>query len=389
MQSRSGFKGKSGQHGNALFGAIVGISLMSAAIMTYMRFENAKREETAALEQGEQLAQFAVGLRGFVAYAQSNNALASGTKVGVDWLKAPSCGGLSSNPAAGFVPCVFTAGTVGPSISTTFDVVAATNSIQARATYLVPTLANSRRRSIFADRVAMAARGQSAAGNGTFFTVFSNVAENATSQTQVASQATGNLGRVILLVDNAPSNDQYLRTDGTNRMLANLNAGGFSIGNARDGSFSGNVRVQNQMQVDKGLTVVEGTADLKGGVVTPDAAVTDIGKYLSQGVYTAQVLTGAASYSVAKPRCNTNAPTSQIFASIQASGDMNYGGYRADAINQIRVDVTDSGGSWIVSPVMVGTKFDLSLNGSTITLNKNQTAINPWDARIVVMTKCS
>lgn len=381
----------SAQRGNAVVAAMIGISLLSGAVVAYLRYADMQRQDDVAREGGRAIAQYAVGLRGYVASVQSNNGLAfSGEQVGVNWLKPPTCGGLASNPVVGYVPCSFRAGGVGQSYRTTVVVNAATNAVEARMQYFVPSGREPGVRIAAAREVAMQARANQVSGSGTsFFQAFANVPANSNTPASPTAVPGADAGRVVVVVNNAPSSDQWLRTDGTNRMLANLNMGGNSIGNARDGAFSGNVRVNQALQVDQGLTVTTGSADLRGGVVTTDVALTDIGAFASQGIYSAEVLSGAPNYWIAKPKCSSAASVPKIFAALQATGSVNAYGYQADAIYSSRVDVTDLGTSWQVTPVIVGTRLDMAVSGSTITLNKSNPTVTPPDARIVVLKKCS
>jgi hypothetical protein len=390
MASRTGFKGLQRERGSALLSAIIAVSIFTALFLAWMVWQAKQEEIDKANAAGKSLAQFGLGVRGFIAAVQSNPSLATGTRTGFAWLKPPSCGGLATNPAVGYLSCAYNGGEYGERFTTRIEVDAANNAVQARVSYVVPLPVNGNSSAVaIASRIAAAASGSAVATvDNAFVTVLSNVADDASTPATAASMA-ANRGRVLMLVDNAPSNDQWLRTDGTNRMLANLNMGGFSIGNARDASFSGNVRVSQAMQVDQGLTVTTGSADLRGGVVTTDVAMTDIGVFASQGIYAAEVLTGSTSYQVAKPRCSASASVPKIFASLQATGTTNVDGYQADSIYSSRVDVTDAGGVWVVTPVLIGTRLDMAVSGSTITLNKSNPTITPRDARIVVLRKCS
>jgi hypothetical protein len=390
VNSRTGFRASRRQAGSALLGAIIAVSLFTAIFIAAMVWQAKQQEIERANSAGKALAQFGLGLRGFIAAVQSNPALGNGVRAGYVWLKPPSCGGLASNPAVGYLPCTYNGGEYGDNFSTRFQIDAANNAVQARVSYVVPPPVNGNGSAVtVAARIAAAASGISTASvDNAFVTVLANVADDAIAAGNAATM-TANPGRVLMLVDNAPSNDQWLRTDGTNRMLANLNMGGFSIGNARDAAFSGNVRVNQAMQVDQGLTVTTGSADLRGGVVTTDVAMTDIGVFASQGIYSADVLTGQTSYQVAKPRCSATASVPKIFASLQATGSTNVDGYVADSIYSSRVDVSDAGGVWVVTPVLVGTRMDVAVSGSTIVLNKSNATITPRDARIVVLRKCS
>ena len=390
-RGQSSVGGARGQRGNAVIAALIGIAIVGALAVAWLRLAEQQRQDDMAKDAGRSVAQFAVGLRGFVSAVQANNGLAfASPRVGVDWLKPPACGGLPTNPVVGFLPCNYRAGGIGKDFSSTVTVDPTTNVVEARMNYLVPAGRDQGSRVAAAREVALQARANQVSGSGTsFFQAWANVPVTATAPASPTVAPGADAGRVLLVINNAPSNDVWLRTDGTNRMLANLNMGGNSIGNARDGAFAGNVRVSQALQVDQGLTVTTGSADLRGGVVTTDVAMTDIGVFASQGIYAAEVLTGATTYQIAKPRCSATASVPKIFASLQATGTTNVDGYQADSIYSSRVDVTDIGGAWQVTPVVIGTRFDMAVSGSTITLNKSNPTITPRDARIVVLRKCS
>lgn len=376
------------QGGYLLVSAALSILVFSLLMMALLRVQARHAQITQDAGDGAQIAQWAAGLRGFVAAAQSNpGLLGGGTQAGIAWLKPASCGGLASNPPEGYVPCSFSAGPLGPLFSTTFTHDAATNFIMARTTFRLPNGGRPREAIVRADRIAQAALANQATSGGVFFSAFANAPANAIAPVPPASLVIADAGRVVLLASNAPSNDIFLRTDGTNQMLANLNMGGMSIGNALDARFNGNLRVNGQAQVDQGLKV-QGPSDLEGGIVTPEVALTGIGKFASEGIYSAQVYTGANSYSIAKPDCSRAGNNPGIYVSMQSTGSPNTGGYSADAIYQARADVYDNGSSWLVQPVMYGTRFDMAMTGQDLQFSKNVVASSPTDMRLVVMTRC-
>jgi len=377
------------QVGSFLLEAMFAMAIMTSVLVIYIRMADHKAKAQRAEIEGEAFGQFAVGLRGFVANAQANPALIpGGEQAGVNWLKSPACGGLSTNPDVGYVPCNFTGQTFGSLYRTTFAFDAATNAIEARTDFIVPTIGDGPRNSILmADRVVVAATSQqSLANNGMFYNAFSNVPRNANGPATGAALASpgADAGRVVMVVNNAPSQDIWLRTDGTNQMLANLNMGGNSLANARDGRFTG------QVQIDNGMTVTSGTADLRGGVVTPDVALTSIGKAATQGIYDARVLTGSTSYAVAKPDCTQAGNRPAIYVSMQGSGSVNSdGAYRADTMYDSRADVIDNGGSWTIYPVVRGTRFDFTDTGDGgIEIDRSIVEHRPADMRLVVLLRC-
>lgn len=379
---------KQKQGGYFLISASLALLLFSGALIAMMQMQSKQAQADRDRADGASAAQIALGVRGFIAAAQNNPAIIPGAaQTGVAWLKSPSCGGPATNPTDGYVPCSFSGGGLGGSLSTTVTRNAATNYIEARSVFVVGG-ADSSSKISRADRIVESALATQAGGSGVFFDAFSNVPANATSQGALTSVPVADIGRVVMVASNAPSNDVFLRTDGTNQMLANLNLGGMSIGNALDGRFSGDVRVESRLQVDQGL-ISKGPSDLSGGVVTPEIALTGIGRFASEGIYNAEVLTGGTSYTVPKPNCAAAGNNPGIYAAMQDTGTPNAGGYSSDAVYQASVSVQDSGGSWLVKPVMLGTKFDLTLAAdNSLNFTKNVVQTNPGDMKILVMTRC-
>lgn len=376
------------QGGYALLGTFFALAILVSIVAMGMQLAARYTLQKRAEIEGEALGQFAVGLRGFVAAAQANSSLIpAGPQSGVNWLKAPTCGGLGSNPAQGYVPCSYTGATFGRLYSTSFTYVAATNQITVRTSFSVSTPGNYNAQDaiLMADRLVQTATSQqSLPNNGMFYQAFANVPATASAPPSGAAiyNPGADAGRVVALVNNAPSNDIWLRTEGTNMMLANLNMGGMSIGNARDARFTGRV------QVDNGMVVTSGTTDLRGGLVTPDIALTSVGKAASQGIYDARVLTGAADYWINKPDCSQAGGLPSIYVGLQSSGTINAAGYRADALYESRADVYDSGGSWRIVPVVRGTKFDISNNGTDLVFSKSVVELSPVDQRLVALIRC-
>ena len=348
-------------------------------------------------QEGAALAEFGVGLRGFTANVQGGTQTLPGNPysvTGVNWLKSPSCGGLASNPTQGYVPCSFTGGPVGYLYSTTITQTPATNAIEARTWYKVPPpLGDAQKLGTMAADVVFATLAQQTLPiNGMFLTAFANTPITATAPVDPAAENPADIGRVLLIVNNSPSNDIWLRVDGTNQMLADLNMGGFSIKNAVNGSFSGSIHAQGTGQFDNGLSVTAGTAYLKGGTITPDVKVTSINEMASEAIYNAEVLTGSTSYTVPMPNCslaNNGSSSPAIYVALQGTGSPEG---RGDALYESHVQVTVSGTNWVVTPVVEATRFTLSGSSSGtslfVNLNKTISTVNATDQTILVMTKC-
>jgi hypothetical protein len=385
-----------------LTGLLAMLGLAAGGMGAYVWYaERAMRDNFAEIE-GQALSQFAVGLRGFVADVQADpSRLPSNPYIvtGVNWLKPPTCGGLERNPPEGYVPCAFTGQTMGPQYTTRITRNALNNQVEARTYFTVPAFGgDARSRSVLADKVVEAAlRQQSLPANGMFYEAFANVPVEANAPIPPLFQASFPQvrGQVLLLVNNAPNNDLWLRTDGTNQMRANVNLGGFSIGNARDGRFRGNVRVEGVQQVDGGLAVTNGLGVFRGGAIATDMLVEALGdggegsgRFVSSAIYDVYVLSGNTQYTVPKPNCTRAGNQPAIFTAYQGTGNPNPNGYFADAIYDARIIVQDQGSSWLVRPAIAGTRFGLSLVGNDLTLTKQVLPVVSPDTRIVVMTQC-
>lgn len=372
-----------------LLDALLGLAAVAVVTGFVMREMSIRASDKAIDAQAQAMGQVATGLRKMIGDIQAGQLPLPSSKAGIDWLKPTSCGGAAGNPAEGYVPCAFTGGRLGSVFNTTFIRDPATNAIEIRTTVQLPAPATGdpRRRIVQAESLAQQAMASQNTPNlNSFFTALANVPSTASAPAAgSAIPAAANAGRVTLIVSNAPSTDPWLRVDGTNQMLANLNAGGFSLQNVRDASLSGNLRARGAAQFDNGLTLTSGTADLRAGVVTTDVAYSDIQAYASQGVYSAVVLTGSSTYTVTKPTCNSTASVPTILASIQGVGTPT----GSDAIYQARVDVVDTGSSWHITPITTGVKFNLNLSGTTLSMNRILSSTNPSDARVVVLKKCS
>lgn len=382
-------RGKQQQGGYVLVATMLALVVLTAAMGVFFRAQARNMEITQASGDGTQIAQFAGGLRGFIAAVQADpTLLPAAPQPGVAWLKPTACGGLAGNPIEGYVPCSYTGGPMGALLTTTFVYDAATNFVEARTAFVVPARGGRiETRPLTAERIVQAAMAYQQLPAGVFFSAYANTPVAANAPVAPAAMAATDAGRVVMVASNAPSNDIYLRTDGTNRMLANLNMGGMSIGDARDGRFTGDVRIEGRAQMDQGLTV-QGPTDLRGGAVISEIALTSVGKYASEGFYNAQVLTGALSYTVPKPDCSQAGNNPGIYAAIQGTGTVNQGAYAADALYSARVDVTSFGSNWTVRPVVQGTRFDLSMAGTKLTFTKNIVQVTPMDQRVLVMTRC-
>lgn len=399
-----------------LFALAVILSLMPVLIR-YFDHQDLERQER---ETGIELANISVGLQGYVAAIQNGTIPVPGAQTGLDFLKSPSCGGPATNPPEGYIPC--TVGNYGNfdtlfggKFQTTFASNPTTKYYDARMTF-VPLYQDKNKIGQIAASIVNAARSTPAGSpTGTFATYMSNVPSTATATApQNFNPTSPDFGRVTLLVSNAPSNDIYLRVDGTNQMLAALNMNGNDLVNANniqatgnvnaagDGLFGGGVAAQGviasgsditaQKDINAGEDISAGRDVLSGRNI---AAKQDVVAYgvtnndgtnpsLTRGVYSATMITGPATIN--KPTCEPG-QTPQIFAAVQSA--FTKGG---DAIDGVDLQASDaSATTWAINPVLH--VLHLSMTTSTPTtpgqLVKTWSNEQPASAKIVVFTKCN
>lgn len=419
-----------------LIGLLIATTIAAAALPMVAEMQSRQAMRDTANATGQDLAEFALGLRGFIAAAQSNPALIpAGTINGANWLKAPTCGGLATNPANGYIPCDF--GNYGgrdtlfeASYQTTITRNAATNYIEARTTFIPQIPSNPQMRGTVADYIANAAMSHATIpANGLFSNFMSNVPVNATDLSArvgiMSNPASPDFGRVLLIAANAPSNDLWLRTDGTNQMRAALNMGGNDLVNARGIHATGNMnlgggasiggdtiinqdlRVGQDSQIGRDLFVTRDThtgrdlvaqrdiisaagdiqstrgnlsasngisGDARGVVIGDDVYVTDMtlsnGRppRMTQGVFDMRVV--GAGAIVPRPTCPTGLGAPQIFTSIQSIVPNN-----GAEMHGSRVQVANLGAAgWRITPqvLLAGIGWQQANN-----------------AQVVVSTKCN
>lgn len=378
---------RSKQRGFTLVEMAIVVGILASVIVVGLEFAERQALMRKAAAEGEALGQFAVGMRGFMAAMQADPSKNPGAQRGVAFLRPPNCGGLPTNPDAGYVPCNFSGHEFGGSYQTTFSSDPATRSLEARTTFALPTFGKrASNRLLMADKlVAVALAQQAMPNNGTFFSAFANVAENATGPATPAEVLNpgGNAGRVVMVINNAPSNDIWLRTDGTNMMLANLNMDGWNLANAGDGRFLGTV------QIDKGLVVgPDADVEFQNAIKATDVELTDIGEFASKGVYNAQSMDGPGPHTIAKPDCSKAGGSPGIYVAIQSTGGMDPSGARVDALYSAGARVEDADANWSVYPESTGVKFSLERNGLDLSFAKSVVNTSPDDMRMIAFTRC-
>lgn len=398
---------------------------LAVAFARYERHRSADRN-------GQALAQMAVGLSAYIDAVQGGSAHLSGNPMvenGFNWLKPPTCGGLASNPAAGFVPCAFDPGADGAFFVTTISTLPATGTTQAVTMLCAgpestrPSVAGTcagpsagtdgrKRMLLQAAMIANAARADAPPHDAGFVSAFSNTPPSATTQYTPRQVVTGNpftQGLVTLIVNDNPNQDPFLRVDGTNHMLANLNVGGHNIADADGATFTGtvqtdvlnasggindsgtlgvskashllggatvngpafavtapstftnNVDVAGPLTATDGATVsnlnVEGQATVGGYLKAADVQSTQNGTWLSSAVHTSYFLTGSAQYSIPRPPCTPHSPTPEIYVAIKDTG----ASYPSPAVNDYSVGTSGSG-PWTVYAMQQPMTYTVSGN---------------------------
>ena len=259
------------QRGETLIGLLLATGIAAAALGVAIEMQQRAQERLDAQHGGVLLAQTADGLRRLISAVPGNPAmLPTGPQTGVNWLKPSTCGGLATNPPQGFVPCSFGDNFWTPAFSTTFTNVA--GRVEARLTFVVPTIYSRPRAGVLADIIAEHANANlttsvvNAPAPGVitpgFVTVMSHVpvgANDLTGRLTIRSNvADPDFARLVVSVSNDPSTDAFLRTDGTNRMNAALNLNNNNLVNGNNlqavsATLSGDLDAQNATLVH-GLT---------------------------------------------------------------------------------------------------------------------------------------
>lgn len=391
------------QGGFAVVGLLVMMIATGAFLFYYaeMRRDIVFEQEVAA--EGTQLAQGIVALRGAIADQQAGTLPIgwpgpNGTATGFEFLKPPSCGGHPSNPPNGYLPCSYQAGRYGNAIRWKIDIANdPNNGVQVSwvGTFRANQLPgrNESTRTLVAQKLLNAILNNQTAAFATFVSGLANVpitdSDRVTPPTVDEMGDPANWGNVLVRVDTNPNFDLWLRVDGTNRMRANLNMGGFSIGNARDGDFQGNLRVSGRAQIDEGL-ISRGVVDAEQGIFTTDVYLNSVRRFASQAIYDVSVVHGGNSYIVNKPDCSNAGGNPQIYAAMQSSGSINDTGiYRGDALYDSFVQVVDRGESWQIVPRVRGTQFGLTVQNGQLVLTKRVNNATAPNAAIVLMRRCA
>lgn len=400
---------RSSQHGFAMLEIFMALGVGMAALAAFAMYQshiNATREAQAA---GRDWSQIGSAMRAWVGLNAGRfvtNPPAGGAidYTDLNFLRNASCGGTA--PAGeDFLPChVANYGNSrssfyeDPQINTTIIVVPPANPsdvarIEVRATQLISGGSTQNTAGKIAAIIAQSAKqdilgpvdpNTGAPTQGAFISYWANAPIDADPNTPAPSFG-ADTGRVVMALSNGPSHEAWLRVDGANMMLANLNMGDGShdLVNARNieangiGIFGEGVIADGDISTTKNLYVgagVAGDGDTVGMIFADDMLINDVSigganPLVSHGIYDARIVTTGTS--IDKPVCVAGS-TPQIIATpvSYASDDV------AQAIHSVNTYATDSGATWTVN-------MDILTSDGWIP------STNPNLRLISVLTKCS
>lgn len=424
-----------GQEGYTLIGMLLALSVALAALP--MAHEKMQRESVNqyAKTAGNELAQISNGVRHYVERFQAGDDPALPTPAdSLDFFRPQVCGGRALpffNNDEGYIPC--RVGRYGPNETivgadyrfnaNTFGV----NGVEVRVDYVVDNPVDQGRIGVVASRIANAANAHGGTPqNGLFESVMANVSQGATDpNNDPAFNPAVDRGRVLLVTSNRPSDDPWLRTDGTNEMNANIRAGGNSLVNADSIEASGDLVLGNDAFIGGGTVIeqelrvrqdIQSDGDIRsGGAISADDRITsgeamvastdviasddvvagrdmvsdrdveagrnvvaadgdvfvgDVDEWAGRGVYNMRALDLASTSTVPGITCSDPALTPAIFASIQS----------------IAIPSGASSGPTYGERLLVSGTNGWSIRAQVLTLNGWQ---NTDNAQVVVATKCN
>ncbi len=406
-----------------LIGMLMALALAIGALPWVIEMQERDREADRAEKTGKQLAQISAGLNQYMSEIQSGeghpeeiNSLAP--------LRPESCEPAEAVKEEGFIPChVASTDRSDTYLRGDYEIQliefgADDEGIEVQLLLEIENPRNPDRRAAIAQYVANeVALSQESASAGFYDGVYANIERDVfDGQTPVSlmdpedlyRDVDGNLtvedannhGRLLMVLSNRATDDRWLRVDGTNQMEANLDAGDNSIVNAdsidaagnlvlgEDAYIGGGSVIQENLEVDgdisggsdiisEGDIVSEGNiftdGDIvaeEGNVVAEDAFLENAGMRASTGVFHQEVIDAPGSVDF-QGNCGDGLEP-RIFTSIQSVIGHDAGN-GATAIHGIRTIVDGGGGSYQITPQVIGPET------------------NSWqntEAQVVVMMAC-
>jgi len=277
------------QAGFALLVDLVLMMIGAVAIYTVvLKVEHREHLAQSARLTGHDLAQYASGVREWIAANAGNMSVTNSTHTGVNWLKSPSCGGPATNPTDGYLPCSYTGTTP---FGQTLTTVVARNGKRLTATTTLSraNLPDKVKDGKVANLIAQAAKAVpdslATPAQGTFVNFTANDPANP------LNPSLPKYGTVTAVASNAASLDAWLRTDGSNSMNAALNMDNHDVLGAKDIDGSGSVTMKGDVASTTGDVVAangkvigkQDVTSLAGNLVALNGGVVSRGTVYSQG----------------------------------------------------------------------------------------------------------
>jgi prepilin-type N-terminal cleavage/methylation domain-containing protein len=325
------------QGGFTLIEMAIVISISMLASIAAAKLFKVWADGQIARYNGALVAQYNAGVSSFVSNEPARLAnlvppqpfAGFGNYVGISWLQAPPCAGAAGVVA--YLPCGFDPfSTVGLALNTT---VAQNGAFILATTALGPAITGVGVDRAMGGAIVRAAEAYAGSYSGNVQRTYGFTRYN-------IDVPTGNL---FAFVDTAVLGEPYLRTDGTNQMTGNLNAGGMDVLNARDMNANRNLNA--------GRYVAANTSGLGGNVAilnTQNTAGNPVN--LAEGFQAPHYIRHGGFLD--KPACPPDIPVPRAFAipAIFTSGNI------TDPITGVVPSFADAGG---------GAQWQLSLTVAT------------------------
>lgn len=326
--------------GFTLLELILVIGLMSAMTLLSFYEKQTDLEQARARQVGAYLYQYNNAVRSALAMGIVPSTT---TKLGSDWLKNSSCGGVLA-VGAEFLPCTFPAATTADPIS--FGRLSLSTAIIVSGTapakkYVATTITSPFTLvsslgvpNVRSDLAGLASLSAAAALTSGFQSGASGGLTPYTATTDSSYKSDPKTAKITIVASNTANNDVWLRTDGGNKMHATLNFDGATdsdrmiVGASAIQNFAGQVlRIgsgSGLTQVTGAGVVIDSTAEVLGDfrvrrTLSVDNSVNVTGNITATGAIKAGTNLEANGSVIAQGNVTSN-------ASVTAAGNVNAGG---------------------------------------------------------------
>lgn len=245
------------QEGFTLLEVLMVVAIMSILAVIDIQDRTLRIEQEKARQLGMELYKYNSAVREYVSVHGGSNSASSflGTKTGVNWLKSSSCGGTADKD---YLPCNYLSSTGG---QTTYGRMTFTTTLTAPVlgekmtgvTVMSKFTIAGKQRDDLAGLAALVARGASSNSDTPLLhtTDGTGVYCATANSDKLYNLCASNIGRIVLRASTDVSQDSWLRTDGSNKML---NAITFETGDAASDTSFGNREIRNVTRIFNGFT---------------------------------------------------------------------------------------------------------------------------------------